>query len=84
MTNSLEVKLQSKMKVMQIYMLLKILSEPDQTEESEDNPEAEPTWEVQDEVPFDEAQDSSQQANQSKNTFKYKSSHLEDQFLSVI
>jgi len=54
-------------------------SEPDQTEESEDSPEAEPTSEAQDEVASDEAQDGSQEANQSKNTFKYNSSHLEDQ-----
>jgi len=56
-------------------------SEPDQTEESEDNPEAEPTSEAQEELATDEAQDGSQQANQSKNTFKYKSSHLEDQII---
>jgi hypothetical protein len=52
--------------------------EPDQIAESEDSPEAEPTPKAQDEVASDEAQDGSQQANQSKNTFKYKSSHLED------
>ena len=34
-----------------------------------------------DEVASDEAQDDSQQANQSKNTFKYKSSHPEEQDL---
>jgi len=45
-------------------------SEPNQTEESKDSPEAEPTSEAQDEVASDEAQDGSQQANQSKNTFK--------------
>jgi len=56
-------------------------SEPDQTEESEDSPEAEPTSEAQDEVASDEAQDGSQQTNQSKNTFKYKSSHPEDQII---
>jgi len=56
-------------------------SEPNQTEESEDSPEAEPTSEAKDEVAFDEAQDGSQQANQSKNTFKYKSSHPEDQII---
>jgi len=50
-------------------------------EESEDSPEAEPTSEAQDEVASDEAQDGSQQGNQSKNTFKYKSSHLEDQII---
>jgi len=46
--------------------------EPDQIDESEDSPEAEPT---------SEAQDCSHQANQSKNTFKYKSSHPEDQII---
>jgi len=56
-------------------------SEPDQTPESEDSPEVEPTPEAQDEVASDEAQDGSQQANQSKNTFKYKSSHPEDQII---
>jgi len=56
-------------------------SEPDQTSESEDSPEAEPIPEAQDEVASDVAQDGSQQANQSKNTFKYKSSHLEDQII---
>jgi len=56
-------------------------SEPDQTEESEDSLEAEPTLEAQNEVASDEAQDGSQQANQSKNTFKYKSSHPEDQII---
>jgi len=39
---------------------------------------AEPTLEAQNEAAFDEAEDGSQQANQSKNTFKYKSSHPED------
>ena len=47
-------------------------SEPDQTPEFEDSPEA------QNEVASDEAQDDSQQADQSKTTFKYKSSHPED------
>ena len=56
-------------------------SEPDQTIESEDSPEAEPTPEARDEVASDDAQDGSQQANQSQNTFKYKSSHLEDQII---
>jgi len=56
-------------------------SEPNQTDESEDSPEAEPTSEAQDEEASDEAQDGSQQANQSKNTFKYKSSHPEDQII---
>jgi len=41
----------------------------------------EPSPEAQDEVASDEAQDGSQQANQSKNTFKYKSSHSEDQII---
>jgi len=53
-------------------------SEPNRTLESEESPKAEPTPEAQDEVASDEAQDGSQQANQSKNTFMYKSSHLED------
>ena len=44
--------------------------EPDQTDESKDSLEVEST---------SEAQDGSQQANQSKNTFKYNSSHPEDQ-----
>ena len=56
-------------------------SESDQTSESEDSPEAEPTLEAQDEVASDEAQDGAQQANQSKNTFKYKSSHPQDQII---
>ena len=56
-------------------------SESNQTAEYEEIPEAEITPEVQDEVAFVEAQDGSQQANQSKNTFKYKSSHLEDQII---
>jgi hypothetical protein len=55
--------------------------EPDQIVKSEDSPEAEPTSNAQDEVSSDEAQDGSQQANQSKNTFKYKSSHPEDQII---
>jgi len=55
--------------------------EPDQTFESKDSPEAEPTSEAQNEVASDEAQDGSQQTNQSKNTFKYKSSHIEDQII---
>jgi len=55
------------------------IPEPDQTDESEDSPEGEPTLEAQDEVASDEAQDGSQQANKSKNTFKNKSSHPEDQ-----
>jgi len=49
--------------------------EPDQTPESEESPEAE------DEVTSDEARDGSQQANQSKNTFKYKSSHPKDEII---
>ena len=56
-------------------------SEPDQTLESEESPEAKPTLEAQDEVASNEAQDGFQQANQSKNTFKYKSSHPEDQII---
>ena len=56
-------------------------SERDQIEEFEDNPEAEPTSEAQYEVASDEAQDGPQQANQSKNTFKYKTSHPEDQII---
>jgi len=56
-------------------------SEPDQISESEGSPEVEPTPKAQDEVASDEAQDGSQQANQSKNTYKYKSSHHEDQFI---
>jgi len=55
--------------------------EPDQTVESEDSPEVEPTSEAQNEVASDEAQDGSQQANQSKNTFKYKPSDPEDQII---
>jgi len=53
-------------------------SEPDQITESEDSPETEPTLETQDEVASDDAQDGSQQSNQSKNTFKYKYSHPKD------
>jgi len=56
-------------------------SEPDQTAEYEEIPEAEITPETQDEVASDEAQYGSQQANRSKNTFKYKSSHPEDQII---
>jgi len=55
--------------------------EPDQTPESEDSPEGEPTSEAQDKVASDEAQDGSQQANQSEYTFKYKSSHPENQII---
>jgi len=47
-------------------------SEPVQTPESAESPEVEPTLEVQ---------DGSQQANQYKNTFMYKSSHPEDQII---
>jgi len=53
-------------------------SEPDQTPEFEDSPEDESTPEAQNEVASDEAQDGSQQANQSKDTFKHKYSHPED------
>jgi len=56
-------------------------SELAQTIESEDSPEVDPIPEAQDEVASDEAQDGSQQDNQSKNTFKYKSSHPEDQII---
>ena len=55
--------------------------EPDQTSDSEVSPEVEPTSEAQEEVASDEAQDGFQQANQSKNTFKHKSSYLEDQII---
>ncbi|KEH19415.1 hypothetical protein MTR_8g058830 [Medicago truncatula] len=55
--------------------------EPDQIAEPEDSPETEQTLEAQDENASDEAQDGSQKANQSKNTFKYKSSHPEDQII---
>jgi len=61
--------------------------EPDQTSDSEVSPEAEPTSkaeptsEAHEEVAFDEAQNGSQQANQSKSTFKHKSSHPEDQII---
>jgi len=53
-------------------------SEPDQTPESEESPEAKPTPEALNEEASNEEQDGSQQANQFKNTFKYKSSHHED------
>jgi len=56
-------------------------AKPDQISESEDSPEAEPTLEAQDEVASDEAQNGYQQVNQSNNTFKYKSSHPEDQII---
>ena len=56
-------------------------SETDQTPKSGESPEAEPTPEAQDEVASDEAQDGSQQANKSKNTFKYKSSHPDEQII---
>jgi len=56
-------------------------SELDQTSKSEENQEVEPTPEAQDEVASGEALDGSQQAKQSKNTFKYKSSHPEDQII---
>jgi len=45
---------------------------PEDTSEPDQTPEAEPT---------PEAQDGSQKANQSKNTFKYKSSHPKDQII---
>jgi len=53
-------------------------SEPEQTPDSDESPEAKPTPEAQIETAFTEAQDDTHQANQSKNTFKYKSSHPED------
>jgi len=56
-------------------------SEPDQTVKYEEIPKDEITPEAQDEVASDEAQDGSQKANQSKNTFKYKSSYSEDQII---
>jgi len=57
-------------------------SEPNQIEESEDSPEAEPiTSKAQDDIATNEAKDGSQQANQSMNTLKYKSSHPEDQII---
>jgi len=56
-------------------------SEPDQTAEYEEVLEVEITPEAQDEVASDEAQDGSQQTYQSKNTFKYKSSHPKDQII---
>jgi len=55
--------------------------EPDQIAEYEEIQETEITPEAQDEAASDEAQNGSQQANQSKNTFKYKSSHHEDQII---
>jgi len=55
--------------------------EPDLTSESKESPEAELTPEAQDDVAYDEAQEGFQQANQSKNTFKYKSSHPKDQII---
>jgi len=53
-------------------------SEPDQTPDSNESLEAEPISDTQNEEASNEAQDGSQQVTQSKNTFKYKSSHLED------
>ena len=55
--------------------------EPDQVDASEVSPEAAPTIEAQEEVASDVAQDGSQQADQSNNTFKCKSSHPEDQII---
>jgi len=55
--------------------------EPYQTAEYEEIQETEIASEAQDEVASDEAQDGSQQANQSKNTFKYKSSHPKNQII---
>jgi len=45
-------------------------SEPDQTRESDESPEVEPTSYSQNEEAYDEVQDGSQQATQSKNTYK--------------
>jgi hypothetical protein len=53
-------------------------SEPDQTLEFDKSPEAEPITDTHNEEAFDETQDGSQRATQSKNTFKYKFSHPED------
>jgi len=52
-------------------------SEPHNTLESDESPEADPTSEAHNEAASDESQDGSQQATQSKNTFQYKSSHPE-------
>jgi len=57
------------------------IPEPDQIVEFEDSTEAAPTSEAQDDVASDEAQDDSEQADLSSNTFKYKSSHPEDQII---
>ena len=53
-------------------------SEPDQTLESDESPEVEPIPDIHNEEAYDEAQAGSQQATQFKNTYKYKSSHLEE------
>jgi len=53
-------------------------SEPDQSLESYESREVEPTLETQNEEAFDEAQDGSQQTIQFNNTYKYKSSHSDD------
>jgi len=53
-------------------------SEPDQTPKSDEISEAEPSPEAHNEEASNEAQYGSQQATQSKNTFKYKSSHPEE------
>jgi len=55
--------------------------ELDQIAEYEEIQETEITLEAQDEAASNGAQNGSQQANQSKNTFKYKSSHPEDQII---
>jgi len=55
--------------------------EPDQIDASDVSPEVVRTLEAQEEVASDVAQDGSQKAVQSKNTFKYKSSHPEDQII---
>jgi len=55
--------------------------ELDQIDESEVSPEVVPTPEAQEEVVSDVTQDGSQQADQSKTTFNYKSSHPEDKII---
>ena len=56
-------------------------SEPDQTSETNDISEAVTAPDVQIVEASEENQDDSQQVIQSKNTFKYKSSHREDQII---
>jgi len=55
--------------------------EPDQIAEYEEIQETKITLEAQEGAASDEAQNGSQQVNQSKNTFKYKSSHPEVQII---